>query len=89
MEGGEFEVIDGAQRIIFKHKPVILFEHIQGAAEYYQNNPQKMWQILVNQLGMKVNTMKGFLEQQKPFTLSHFKLLFETGQETYFIAYFD
>lgn len=88
VEGAEYHVIDGAKRIIFKHKPYILFEHIQGAAEYYQNGPDQMWEVLVTQLGMKINTLKGFLDRQKPFTKSHFQLLFETGQESYFIAYF-
>ncbi len=88
VEGAEYDVIDGAKRLIFKYKPHVLFEHIQGAAEYYHNGPEQMWEILVTQLGMKINTLKGFLDNQKPFTKSHFHLLFETGQESYFIAYF-
>ncbi len=88
VEGAEHDVLDGAKRMLFKHNPHILFEHTQGAAEYYQNGPEEMWELLVNQMGMKINTMNGFLEKQKPFTKTHFKLLFETGQESYFIAYF-
>lgn len=89
VEGGEFDVLDGAKLSIFKFKPHILFEHQQGAADYYRNNPDKMWDILVAQLGMKINTLGGFLSKSKNITASHFRLLFETGQETYFIAYFD
>ena len=89
VEGGEFDLLDGAKLSIFKFKPHILFEHQQGAADYYRNNPDKMWDILVEQLGMKINTLSGFLNKSKNITASHFRLLFETGQETYFIAYFD
>jgi FkbM family methyltransferase len=89
VEGAEWDVLDGAKRTIFKHKPHILFEHIQGAADHYQNGPDKMWELLVGQLGMKINTLTGFLKKQKAFTKAHFKLLFNTGQETYFITYFD
>ena len=89
VEGAEYEVIDGAKRVVFKFKPCILFEHQQGAADHYGNGPDKMWELLVGQLGMKINTLTGFLKKQKAFTKAHFKLLFDTGQETYFIAYFD
>lgn len=89
VEGAEYDVLDGAKRIIFEHKPHILFEHQEGAAGYYNNGPDKMWNLLVDQLGMQINTLSGFLNRQKPFTHSHFRLLFETGQETFFIAYFD
>lgn len=89
VEGAEFDVLDGAKKVIFQHKPHILFEHQEGAAGYYENSPEKMWDLLVDQFGMQVNTLKGFLGGAKPFTLSHFRLLFESGQETFFIAYFD
>ncbi|MCB9197695.1 MAG: FkbM family methyltransferase [Flavobacteriales bacterium] len=89
VEGAEFEVVDGAKRIIFEHQPVILFEHQEGAAGYYDNGPDKMWSLLVDQLGMHINTLAGYLENKKPFTASHFRLLFETAQETFFVAYFD
>lgn len=89
VEGAEFDVIDGAKRVIFEHKPVILFEHQEGAAGYYDNGPDKMWDVLVAQLGMSINTLKGYLDGKKPFTAAHFRLLFETGQETFFVAYFD
>lgn len=89
VEGAEFEVLDGAKRIIFEHQPVILFEHQEGAAGYYNNSPDKMWNVLVDQLGMHINTLKGYLDDKKPFTASHFRLLFESGQETFFVAYFD
>ncbi|MCB9194838.1 MAG: FkbM family methyltransferase [Flavobacteriales bacterium] len=89
VEGAEYDVLDGAKRTIFEHKPHILFEHQEGAAGYYNNGPDKMWNLLVDQLGMQINTLSGFLNRQKPFTPSHFRLLFETGQESFFIAYFD
>lgn len=88
VEGAEYKTIYGAQTIIFKHHPVLLFEHSAGAAEFYDTNSDKMWGLLVEQLGMKINTTKGFLANSKPFTRSHFKLLFETGQELFFVAHF-
>lgn len=89
VEGAEFDVIEGGKRIIFEHQPVILFEHQEGAAGYYENSPDKMWDVLVDQLGMHINTLKGYLENRKSFTASHFRLLFESGQETFFVAYFN
>ena len=88
VEGAEYRVLDGAKDIIFKHKPSILFEHQQGAADYYKNNPDKMWDMLVNQLGMNIQTLQGFIDKKKPFTKSHFQLLFDTGQDIYFVAFY-
>jgi FkbM family methyltransferase len=86
VEGGEYDVIDGAKKIIFKHKPIIMFEHQQGAADYYKNGPEQMWDLIVDQLGMKLFTLSGYVNSKKEMTESHFKLLFETGQETLFVA---
>ena len=89
VEGGEYDVIDGAKEIIFKHNPIILFEHQQGAADYYKNGPEQMWTLLVDQLGMRIFTLSSFINEEKEFTKSHFKLLFETGQETLFVASYE
>jgi FkbM family methyltransferase len=89
VEGGEFEVIDGAKGIIFKHKPIIMFEHQQGAADYYKNGPDKMWNLVVDQLGMKIFTLSGYINRKKEINKSHFKLLFDTGQETLFVASYE
>ena len=89
VEGGEYDVIDGAKQTIFKHQPIILFEHQQGAADYYDANPDKIWDILIDQLGMKLYTLNSYLESKKPITKSMLQLLFDTGQETLFIADFN
>ena len=35
VEGGEFGVLKGAQHLLKKHKPVIVFECGMGASDYY------------------------------------------------------
>jgi FkbM family methyltransferase len=89
VEGGEYNVIEGGRNIIFKHKPVLLFEHCAGAAEFYNSACTRMWDLLVNQFGMQINTMQGFLNDVKPITKNQLQLYFETGQELFFVAYFD
>jgi FkbM family methyltransferase len=88
VEGGEYNVLEGGRNILFKHKPVILFEHCAGAAEFYNSACARMWDLLVNQFGMHIVTMEGFLNRSKPLTKSQMQLYFETGQELFFVAYF-
>jgi FkbM family methyltransferase len=88
VEGGEYNVIEGARNILFKHKPVILFEHCAGAAEFYETACPRMFDLLCNQLGMQIKTMSGFINNEKPLTKVQFQLYFDTGQELFFVALF-
>jgi FkbM family methyltransferase len=88
VEGGEYNVIEGARNILFKHKPIILFEHCAGAAEFYETACPRMWDLIVNQLGMSIYTMQAFVSKEKPLTKSQFQLFFDTGQELFFVAKF-
>jgi hypothetical protein len=88
VEGGEYNVIEGARNTLFKHKPVILFEHCAGAAEFYETACPRMWDLIVNQLGMSIYTMQAFVSKEKPLTKSQFQLFFDTGQELFFVAKF-
>lgn len=88
VEGGEYNVIEGARRVLFKHKPVVLFEHCAGAAEFYETACVRMWDLMVVQLGMQIRTMQSFLNNDKPLTKAQFQLYFDTGQELFFVATF-
>lgn len=87
VEGGELGVLQGAIGIIKNHKPIIVFECGLGASDYYSTQPETVFELLVNEGGLKINTLKSFVKNAMPLNKEAFISLFETNKEYYFIAY--
>jgi FkbM family methyltransferase len=85
VEGGELDVIAGAERLITKCKPFILFEFGLGSAEYYDARPETMFAQL-SKMGLSVYTLSDFLKQKQPLSAEEFSLHFKNGSEYYFLA---
>lgn len=89
VEGGEFDVLKGAEKILSEEKPDIIFECGKGASEFYGTKPQEIFQYL-NALGYSVFTLHNFLHPKNgALNLVDFCLAFNTGKEYYFIAIAD
>ncbi|MBP7821701.1 MAG: FkbM family methyltransferase [Saprospiraceae bacterium] len=86
VEGGELRVLEGAVETIKKNKPVIIFEHGLGAAEFYDSTPLKIYDLLTK-LGLKISTMEGWLKAKKEFSFEEFDRQFYQKVNYYFIAY--
>ncbi len=87
VEGAEFGVINGAKETINREKPIIVFEHGLGASEYYENSPEKMWELLHIQLKMNISLMKNYLAGKQPLSKEQFIEQYQKRLNYYFVAY--
>lgn len=87
VEGAEWLVMDGAKEIIKKYKPTIVFEHGLGGADVYGIRPEQVYELLHEECGLQVSTMKRWLDNKESFSKNEFVEQFEKGLNYYFIAY--
>jgi hypothetical protein len=71
---------------IQRWQPVIIFEHGLGGSDLYGTTPEKMFAFLQD-CGLSVSTMQGWLKQEPAFTLTEFKDQFYKQLNYYFIAF--
>lgn len=86
VEGAELQVLKGAEQLLKKWKPTIIFEHGKGASEFYGTSPQLLFEFLSN-CGMKVSIMKSYLEGKAPMNLADFIGQYEREENYYFVAH--
>jgi len=86
VEGAELGVLKGAKRILTSYKPVVIFEFGLGASDFYGTKPADIYNYLVNEIGLNIFTLKGWLNQGKSLSLKELDVLFIQGNEYYFIA---
>jgi FkbM family methyltransferase len=55
VEGAEFQVLRGAQRILEESSPSIIFEFGMGAADCYGTTAEALFDLLVGQHGLELN----------------------------------
>ena len=85
VEGAELQVLRGAMQTIRTHRPCILFEHGKGAAEHYGTTPEMIHDLLVGECGMRIWTLRGFLENAPPLDRADFAAQFG-GPNLNFVA---
>ncbi|MEZ5015780.1 MAG: FkbM family methyltransferase [Flavipsychrobacter sp.] len=86
VEGGELQVLEGAAKTIKRAKPTIIFEHGLGASDYYGSTPDKLFSLL-RSYGLRISTMKRWLDYRPCLTEEEFVSLYKNNEEYYFIAY--
>jgi len=88
VEGGEFDVLDGAKNTLSRWKPMIIFEHGVGGADNYGILPTQLFQLLTNELGYRICLMKDFLKDKDHpgFSQMQFEEQFWSGKNCYFMA---
>ncbi len=87
VEGAEFRVMKGAAETLRRCKPVVIFEFGLGAAEFYNSNPMELHSFLTRECGMKISTLKGYLDHSPVLTETQFCSTFDNGSEYYFVAH--
>lgn len=85
VEGGEWLVLKGAESVLRRCRPSVLFEFGRGAADRYGTVPEAMFEWWCA-LDYRIFTLKGFLENQKPLDKKAFEAFFRSGKEYYFFA---
>ncbi len=87
VEGAEMEVLKGAKKTLIRNKPILVFEHGKGAADYYGTHPNDIYNLLVEECNMNINLLSGYLNNKAPLTKAAFQQQFEKRLNYYFIAY--
>lgn len=86
VEGGEFGVLKGAENLLRRDKPVVIFECGMGASDYYGTQPRELYDFINSKAGLKIHTLKGYLNGRNALTSGEFVNCFDTNSEYYFIA---
>lgn len=88
VEGAELEVLQGSINTIRRCKPMIIFEHGLGAAEHYGTTPEKIYELIVEKIGLRLFRLDGWLTSNGAACLAKFEFcrLFYSGEEFYFLA---
>ncbi|MCD6366922.1 MAG: FkbM family methyltransferase [Bacteroidales bacterium] len=87
VEGGEFDVLKGATQLLKSSKPYIIFECGLGASEYYQTNPETLFNFLNNETDLKISLLQNFINNKDSLTSEEFVRYFNENSEYYFIAH--
>jgi FkbM family methyltransferase len=89
VEGGEFDVLRGAEAILKRWKPALIFECGKGASNYYGTDPEVFFDFLTIQWSYCIFTLKEFCrktDNKRKLTREAFAQHFYEGTEYYFIA---
>ncbi|TAE52306.1 MAG: FkbM family methyltransferase, partial [Bacteroidetes bacterium] len=87
VEGGEYKVLLGAEKLIRRCRPVIVFEFDRKAAPYYGVTAQMMYDLLVCHLGLSIAALEGYLDHAPSLNEKEFARMFESREVYYFVGY--
>jgi FkbM family methyltransferase len=89
VEGAEFLVFKGGEKTIRRNRPVIVFEHGLGAADYYGAGPDDIFDLLTYRCGLRLFLMSNWLENPEcePLSRQFLSRHFREGTEYYFMAH--
>ncbi|MFQ3679488.1 MAG: FkbM family methyltransferase [Pseudanabaenaceae cyanobacterium] len=85
VEGGEYQVLLGAKKLLQRDRPYVVFEHGLGAADFYGTTPEMLWDLFT-ECTLAVSTLEGWLQGAEPLDREGFSRAFYSG-EYYFLAY--
>ena len=87
VEGAEFRVMKGGVATLRRCKPVIIFEFGLGAADFYNSKPNELHSFITRQCGMKISTLKGYLDNEPELSEARFCSMCNEGSEYYFVGH--
>ena len=83
VEGAERLVIEGALKTIAMHKPIVVFEHGKGGADYYNTQPGDIYALLHNEARLRIFDMDG----GGPYSLAQFEDTYARNDRWNFVAH--
>ena len=88
VEGAELQVFRGGIETIRNSRPVIVFEHGLGAADYYGTSPESIYDLLTSQCDLRLFLMTHWIESNGANSLSReaFCKQFYSAKNYYFMA---
>jgi FkbM family methyltransferase len=82
VEGAERLVIEGAINTISKYKPIVVFEHSKGGAEYFNTQPRHIYGLLIDVAGLRIFDLDG----NGPYTLGQFEASYTRNDHWNYVA---
>jgi FkbM family methyltransferase len=73
VEGAEGAVFRGAMETLRRHRPIVVFEHGLGGADRYGSGPAEVWQLLAEDVGLRIYDLDG----RGPYSSQEFMNVFE------------
>ncbi|MCB0417140.1 MAG: FkbM family methyltransferase [Bdellovibrionaceae bacterium] len=86
VEGAELEVLRGAFNTLKKWRPITIFQHGLGSAEYYDTRPEQLYDLF-GAAGMRISLMDAWLAGRPPLNRDRFVRQFYRRLNYIFIAH--
>ena len=86
VEGGEYDVLQGAIETFKRCKPVLIFEFGIGASDFYGTTPDQIYDLIVHEIGLNIYTMEDFIANDAPLSLETLRGVYAENSEYYFVA---
>ncbi|MBL0927129.1 MAG: FkbM family methyltransferase [Phycisphaerales bacterium] len=86
VEGAELDVLRGGERLLARHRPVVVFEHAEKSARFYGCTPEAMADLFSRTCGHRIWTLAAWLAGRAPLDARGFRRHFESGDENNFVA---
>lgn len=86
VEGGDYNVLQGAERIVMRDHPLVIFEFGLGGADHYGVTPADVYNLMAERYGYRLFTLEGYIKRQSHLSEAALDLLYTEGKEYYFVA---
>jgi len=86
VEGAEFSVLKGAEKLLKRCVPTVIFEFGLGASDFYGTTPESLFRF-VQSVNMNIYTLDHFLKGKSKLTEADFCVYYKENREYYFILY--
>lgn len=87
VEGAELQILKGAIDLIRRNKPIVVFEHQLGAADFYGTMPEEVYDLLTAQCNLRVSLMECWLRSEDPLSRKEFVNQFHQRANFMFVAH--
>lgn len=88
VEGGELNVLRGAQRILKESHPTVIFEFGIGGSDVYGATPERLFSFFM-QFNYRIFLLEDFINSRAALTLSDLKDQFYNRRNYYFVAAYE
>lgn len=86
VEGAELDVLKGAEQLLKKDKPIVIFECGLGASEYYNTQAKDIFEFFNLSINYNIFTLENWLRKNENLSENEFITCFNNNVEYYFIA---
>ncbi|QDT36370.1 FkbM family methyltransferase [Stratiformator vulcanicus] len=86
IEGGEYSALEGAENVITRSRPHIIFEASVRSTGRYGVEPKEFYALLTKKYGLHLTTMDRWLDGVEPITPDEFAKFWHEGPHFYFLA---